>query len=153
MHFAGSRWLSDVGSVAVTEMDALKPSKEGVDIGFVTVDFPAMREFYVDVLGLEYIEQLAIPWGLMHRLRFGVSWLKLVEPHVAPTSTVEPGLDAAAGLRYITFEIENIDAVWGRAMAAGADVFHDLGPFGTRGITMGMLFDPDGNVVELLRRP
>ena len=131
----------------------LQASKAGLDVGIVTHDIAQMRAFYVDVLGLEYIEQMAIPWGTMHRLRFGVSWLKLVEPDVRAASSGPRGLDAAPGLRYITFEIVNIDEVWARALAAGTDVFHDLGEFGTTGIRMGMLYDPDGNVVELLRRP
>jgi hypothetical protein len=32
-------------------------------------------------------------------------------------------------------------------------VYHPLGPFGTRGVVMGMVLDPDGNVVEVLHRP
>lgn len=134
-------------------MSDLQPSKVGVDVGIVARNFEGMRAFYVDVLGLEYIEQLTIPWGTMHRLRFGVSWIKLVEPTIPPERVAERGLDAAPGIRYITFEIINIDDVWARAMAANTDVFHELGPFGKSGVTMGMLFDPDGNVVELLRRP
>lgn len=131
----------------------LQPSKVGVDVGIVARNFEAMRAFYIDVLGLEYVEQLTIPWGTMHRLRFGVSWIKLVEPATTPERVAERGLDAASGIRYITFEIVNIEDVWARAIDSKAEVFHELGPFGTSGVTMGMLFDPDGNVVELLRRP
>jgi catechol 2,3-dioxygenase-like lactoylglutathione lyase family enzyme len=134
-------------------MSKLEASKAGLDVGIVALDFEPMRAFYVDVLGLEYVEQLTIPWGTMHRLRFGASWLKLVEPTTRPEPIVHRGIDAATGIRYITFEIANIEEVWARAIAADTEVFHDLGPFGKSGVTMGMLYDPDGNVVELLRRP
>ncbi len=128
-------------------------SKAGLDVGIVTRNIDLMRGFYVEAIGLEYVESMPIPWGTMHRLRFGVSWLKLVDPTGSPPVPHARGLDASTGIRYLTFEIDNIEEIWQQAVAAGAGVFHDLGAFGTRGITMGMLHDPDGNVVELLRRP
>jgi glyoxylase I family protein len=133
----------------------MKASKQGIDVGLVVRDVDASLRFYVDVLGLEHVEQLTIPWGTMHRLRFGASWMKLVEPSVgsAPAPPGPLGLDAAVGIRYLTFEIEDLDETWQRVVDAGAPVFHDLGPFGTKGLRMGMVHDPDGNVVELLHRP
>ena len=128
-------------------------SKAGLDVGLVTNDIAAMRAFYTDAIGLEYVESLSIPWGTMHRLRFGVSWLKLVDPTTPAAPSGSPGLDASTGIRYLTFEIDNIEAIWEQAIATGARVFHALGAFGTQGVTMGMLHDPDGNVVELLHRP
>jgi catechol 2,3-dioxygenase-like lactoylglutathione lyase family enzyme len=131
----------------------MQPSKRGLDAGIVTNDASAALAFYVDALGLELVEELSIPWGTMHRLRFGDSWLKLVVPSAdAPTGT-RGGIDGATGIRYLTFEIDDVHAVWQRATAAGATPYHDLGPFGTKGVVMGMLLDPDGNVVELLHRP
>jgi glyoxylase I family protein len=132
------------------------PSKAGIDVGLVVRDIDASLHFYVDVLGLEHVEQLSIPWGTMHRLRFGVSWMKLVVPSGDGPDPAPPGplgLDAAVGIRYLTFEIEDLDETWARVVESGAPVFHDLGPFGTKGLHMGMVHDPDGNVVELLHRP
>lgn len=134
-------------------MSALIGSKRGVDVGIVMNDCTRMLHFYGAVLGLQYVEHIPIPWGTMHRFRFGESWLKLVDPVRDPGATPPAGIDAASGLRYITFEIDEIAEAWSRAIDGGATVFHDLGQFGTAGITMGMLFDPDGNVVELLHRP
>ena len=131
----------------------MRPSKQGLDAGLVTADIEGSLRFYVDVLGLEYVEQLAIPWGTMHRLRFGASWLKLVDPSGEAGPSGPHGLDAAVGIRYLTFEIDDLDETWARAVASGAPIFHDLGPFGSSGLVMGMVHDPDGNVVELLYRP
>jgi len=131
----------------------MQPSKRALDAGIVTNDVAAALTFYVDVLGLELVEQLTIPWGTMHRLRFGDSWLKLVDPTGSPPPGPAGGIDGATGIRYLTFEIDDVEAVWERAMAAGATPYHDLGPFGTKGVVMGMVLDPDGNVVELLHRP
>ena len=131
----------------------MRPSKQGLDVGLVVGDVQRSLQFYVDVLGLEAVEQLAIPWGTMHRLRFGTSWLKLVEPSADPAPPGPQGLDAAVGIRYLTFEVDDVEEVWARARRAGTPVFHDLGPFGSQGVVAGMLHDPDGNVVELLHRP
>lgn len=130
----------------------MQPSKRAVDVGIVVRDVDAALRFYVDGLGLELVEQLSIPWGTMHRLRFGDSWIKLVDPAGSPDAG-PVGLDAALGIRYLTFEIEDLESTWQRAVDSGAEVFHELGPFGTKGVVMGMLHDPEGNVVELLHRP
>lgn len=131
----------------------LRPGKAGLDVGIVAADVTAMLGFYVDALGLTYVEQLPIPWGTMHRLRFGESWLKLVDPAHAPVVSGSGAIDAATGFRYLTFEIDDIDAAWAAVIDSGAEVYHGLGPFGSNGLVMGMVFDPDGNVVELLHRP
>lgn len=128
------------------------PSKPGLDVGIVARHVDAMLEFYVDALGLTYVEKLAIPWGTMHRLRFGDSWIKLVEP-TADVANGSGPIDAAGGFRYLTLEVDDIDDVWASLMAADAVVYHPLEPFGTKGVVMGMVFDPDGNVVEVLHRP
>jgi catechol 2,3-dioxygenase-like lactoylglutathione lyase family enzyme len=131
----------------------MRPTKRGVDIGLVVRDIDASLRFYVDALGLELVEQLSIPWGTMHRLRFGDSWIKLVDPAEPPAAAPSEGIDAALGIRYLTFEIDDVEETWQRAIGAGARSYHDLGPFGTKGVVMGMVHDPDGNVVELLHRP
>jgi catechol 2,3-dioxygenase-like lactoylglutathione lyase family enzyme len=132
----------------------MRPSKRGLDAGIVVRDVVASLRFYVDVLGLEHVEQLSIPWGTMHRLRFGDSWLKIVDPDEAPPDGAPAtGLDAAVGIRYLTFEIDDVEEAWAAAVRGGAPIFHPLGPFGTKGVRAGMVLDPDGNVVELLHRP
>lgn len=132
----------------------MRATKPGIDVGLVVADIEAALHFYVEVLGLELIETLTIPWGTMHRIRFGQSWLKLVDPSTPPPAGGgETGIDAATGIRYLTFEIDDLEETWERAVGSGAPVYHPLGPFGTKGVEMGMVIDPDGNVVELLRRP
>lgn len=131
----------------------MRPSKAAADIGIVVRDITASLRFYVDALGLELVEELAIPWGTMHRLRFGESWVKLVDPTSPPPSGATGGIDAAVGIRYLTFEIDDLEETWRRAVDAGAAVYHPIGPFGSKGVVMGMVLDPDGNVVELLHRP
>lgn len=131
----------------------MRGSKRGIDIGLVVGDLAASLEFYVEILGLEHVEVMAIPWGEMHRLRFGESWVKLVDPTTPPAEAGPLGLDAAVGIRYLTFELDDLDETWERLIAHGVRVFHDVGSFGSKGVRMGMVHDPDGNVVELLHRP
>lgn len=89
----------------------------------------------------------------MHRLRFGLSWLKLITSHRAGLEGQPIGFDEARGLRYVTFEINDIELVWERLLAQRVPVYRALGPFGTNGLMMGMVLDPDGNVVELVHCP
>lgn len=131
----------------------MRASKDGIDVGLIVRDIEASLRFYVDGLGLELVEELEIPWGTMHRLRFGESWLKLVVPTTAPDVDVPVGLDAAPGIRYITFEVDDVEDAYTRVTNDGAGVYHALGPFGSKGVVMGMVLDPDDNVVELLHRP
>ncbi|MGB5948780.1 MAG: VOC family protein [Parvibaculum sp.] len=129
---------------------ALKPAKQCVDIGIVVRDIERSLDFYCGVLGLEKLEEVPLPFGLMHRLRFGESFVKLVDPKTVPMA-VPQGLMAALGIRYLTFAILNIDEACERFDRSGGTYEmekQELLP----GVVIAMLRDPDGNVVELVQR-
>jgi catechol 2,3-dioxygenase-like lactoylglutathione lyase family enzyme len=100
------------------------------------------RRFYGDILG--FAEQ---PWSGGPAFRLGDSLLLLEEDRAA---TIDP-VRQASGWRYITLQIADIDAVHGELLGKG--VREGLAP-----ITLGdvarisMIFDPDGNWIELSRR-
>ena len=131
----------------------LQAAKNAIDLGIVVGDIDAALHFYVEVLGLELVEKLDIPWGTMHRLRFGESWIKLLAATRDGLTAGPVGIDAGLGLRYFTMEIHGIEAAWDRLTAAGVEVYRPLGPFGDKGLVVAMVLDPDGNVVELVHRP
>jgi catechol 2,3-dioxygenase-like lactoylglutathione lyase family enzyme len=106
----------------------------------------ASLRFYVDVLGLEHVEQLSIRWGTMHRLRFGDSWLEIVDPdEVPPDGAPITRVDAAVPIRCLTFEIDDVEEARMAAVRA-APTLHPLGPFGSNGVVSAMVLDPDGNL-------
>jgi catechol 2,3-dioxygenase-like lactoylglutathione lyase family enzyme len=100
------------------------------------------RKFYRDILG--FAEQ---PWPDGAGFRLGDSLLLLAEDAAA---TLDP-VRQAAGWRYITLQIADIDTVHDELRRKG--VREGLAP-----ITLGdvarisMILDPDGNWIELSRR-
>ena len=62
----------------------MKPAKNSLDIGVIVSDIKASLNFYQNILGLEFIGTTPLWFGTMHRLRFGTSDFKLVEPKVVP---------------------------------------------------------------------
>jgi catechol 2,3-dioxygenase-like lactoylglutathione lyase family enzyme len=124
------------------------PAKNAVDLGIVVRDLQASIAFYVDLLGLERLESVDSPLGRMERLRFGASFVKLIQPAV-PVSAGAPGIVASLGFRYVTFLITNMADVHKACMAAGVPFEADLRE-PRPGLLLFMVRDPDGNVVELL---
>jgi catechol 2,3-dioxygenase-like lactoylglutathione lyase family enzyme len=100
------------------------------------------RRFYRDILG--FAEQ---PWSPGAAFRLGDSLLLLEEDAAA---TLDP-VRQAAGWRYITLQVADIDAVHDELRRKG--VREGLAP-----VTLGdvarisMILDPDGNWIELSRR-
>jgi catechol 2,3-dioxygenase-like lactoylglutathione lyase family enzyme len=84
-----------------------------------------------------------------HEFSAGATTLKLwqidgLDSHTGP-------IQDYAGIRYLTVEVDDIDAVLSRARDAGQNV-----PFGpvdiAPGIQIAMVEDPDGNWFELVER-
>lgn len=128
----------------------MKPAKQCIDIGIVVSDIQRSLAFYQDLLGLTKIGELPLPFGLMHRLAFGDSFVKLVDPKKVPAGG-PTGLMGQLGFRYLTFQIGNIDEVCAACEAAGVSFEipkQELMP----GVTIAMVRDPDGNTVEFVQR-
>ena len=104
----------------------------------------------VGLLGLPKIGEMPVPFGLMHRLAYGESFIKLIDPKVVPEAG-PLGLTKALGFRYLTFQVSNIDEVCDECTKAGLKFDipkQELMP----GVTIAMVRDPDGNVVEFVQR-
>ncbi len=122
---------------------------QNLEIGIVTNNMEAMREFYEQIVGLPYKEELAFPGGLMHRYSIGDNVLKLVSYDTPPTQAGIPGGGpAATGLRYLSLVVGNMAEVVAAVRAAGGEVPVDVTPFGG-GIGFAFITDPDGNWIEM----
>ena len=129
---------------------AMIPARNCLDIGILCADIKRSLDFYEGLLGLKKIGEMPIPFGHMHRLAFGDSFVKLVDPKKIPPAG-ELGLTRALGFRYLTFQITNIDEVCAACEAASVTFDiprQELMP----GVTIAMVRDPDGNVVEFVQR-
>lgn len=128
----------------------MKPAKDSLDIGVLVSDINKSLQFYRDWLGLEFIEERPVWYGVIHRLRFGHSDFKLV----SPKEKIEKGaigLDRQLGYRYVTFEVENLSEICEVLKAKGVKFFvEEKEPI--PGVSFAMVEDPDGNIVEFLHR-
>ena len=86
----------------------------------------------------------------MHRLRFGTSDVKLIDPTHRP-GPGPIGIDQQLGLRYLTFVVTNLDEVIQRLEAAHI-AFTRPKTVIRPGTTIAMVQDPDGNIVEFVER-
>ncbi len=129
---------------------ALTPAKDSVDIGLVVSDIRQSLNFYQGLLGLEKIEELQTGFGTLHRLRYGTSDVKLIDPkQVPPAGAI--GLEKQLGFRYLTFVIRNLSGLCATLREKGVEFTipeTQIRP-GTR---IAMVKDPDGNIVEFVER-
>jgi glyoxylase I family protein len=130
----------------------IQVSKGAVDVGIVIRDSETSLAFYRDLLGMRFEATIAMPVGngLMHRLWCGDSLIKLVRfDDVPAASNPGGGLGAATGFRYLTIHAANLAEVIAECTAAGVKVLipvREVRP----GVTIAMVEDPDGNVVEFV---
>lgn len=128
----------------------MNAAKNCIDIGLVVKDIEKSLAFYNKLLGLEKIEEVPLWFGTMHRLHFGESFVKLIDPTDVPAAG-NVGLDKQLGIRYLTFDVSNIDEICADCEAQGIEFEFpkkELRP----GVTIAMVRDPDGNVVEFVQR-
>ncbi|MEQ8231373.1 MAG: VOC family protein [Gammaproteobacteria bacterium] len=128
----------------------MQPAKNGLDVGIIVSDIEASLAFYRDRLGLEKVQEVPLWFGTMHRLAFGDSFVKLVDPKEVPPASA-PGLHNLLGFRYITFQVANIDALCDELGTDGVKFVVEKNEF-MPGVTIAMVNDPDGNIVEFVQR-
>ncbi|MEM7465886.1 MAG: VOC family protein [Pseudomonadota bacterium] len=128
----------------------MRAGKNAIDIGILVNDIEKSLAFYQGLLGLEKIQEMPVPFGTMHRLAFGDSFVKLIDPTKVPPAGAD-GLTKALGFRYLTFQVANIGEICDACEKAGIQFEipkQELMP----GVTIAMVKDPDQNVVEFVER-
>ena len=128
----------------------MKPAKDSLDLGIIVSDIKASLNFYQNILGLEFIGTVPLWFGTMHRLRFGTSDFKLIEPKTVPPQGAI-GLESQLGFRYVTFVIENLSQLCSDLKNMGIELAlpeTTIRP----GVRIAMVKDPDGNIVEFVER-
>jgi catechol 2,3-dioxygenase-like lactoylglutathione lyase family enzyme len=125
-------------------------AKNAIDLGIVVGDIEASLAFYGGLLGLRKVQEMSLWFGTMHRMAFGDSFVKLIDPSTVPP-TGALGIDQAVGFRYLTFQVTNLDEVCADCEKAGV-VFEIPKTELLPGVTIAMVRDPDGNIVEFVQR-
>ncbi|MFV0277113.1 MAG: VOC family protein [Parahaliea sp.] len=102
-------------------------------------ELPAFRRFYGEMLGLTALGEDCFVWGKTQ--------IRLAKSSDVSTSLAPYG----PGIRYITFQIRNLDAVHAKLLAAGVQEF--MAPTQLNSVAyISFVLDPDNNLVELAQR-
>ncbi|MFC4000135.1 VOC family protein [Prauserella oleivorans] len=127
--------------------------KPTIDIGIVTTNQDALVEFYGKVVGFPALDDVPMDGFLVKRFQVGDCVLKIVAFEQEPPRRAVPGaLGDSTGLRYWTVSVSNLDDVLARVQDAGQEVVD--GPTEVRpGVSIALVTDPDGNLVEFVNRP
>jgi predicted enzyme related to lactoylglutathione lyase len=124
-------------------------AKPALDVGLVTADAQPLLDFYSGVVGLEILEPIELPnIGTIHKLACGESILRVMVPVEAPRPDESASFSSVGGIRYLTLEVDDIDAAAAAVEALGGSI--TLPPFELRpGRRVAQVADPDGNMIEL----
>ena len=126
-------------------------TKDSIDLGIVVSDADASLKFYRDTLGFEFVGEMPMPGGKMHRLMCGTSLIKLVHLDTPPPAKAPPGgIPGGLGYRYWTISVSNIEELTESCAAAGYRVAVPVRVF-RPGVQIAIVEDPDGNWVEFLQ--
>ena len=126
-----------------------KMAKPALDVGLVSSDAERLLRFYEGVAGFERQPSITLPnVGTIHRLACGHSILRVLVPTTTPEPDASASFSARAGIRYLTLEVEDVDAATEAVRRYGGAV--TLAPFELRpGRRVAQVADPDGNMIEL----
>lgn len=122
-----------------------------IDLGIVTINETAMRNFYQRLLGLPEVGVVPIgKTGRIIKLQCGNSIIKLFVLADPPKSDVAAShYLAATGLRYFTIHIANLRESVEACRAQGVVIVNDIVE-PRPGVLAALIADPDGNTVELM---
>lgn len=123
-----------------------------IDIGFVSAD-RSLVDFLAEVFELDALPGLEATMGTIYKLGAPGSVIKIMVPNESPASP--PSADpffSMGGLRYLTFRVDDVDAVVKRAIDRGAVL--QSGPSELpNGVRIAFVLDPDGNTIEIAQDP
>ncbi|MFV1965496.1 MAG: VOC family protein [Pirellulaceae bacterium] len=130
-----------------------------IDLGIVCSDFDESVHFYRDLLGLKVVLEIHIPGDLAKelglaptkfrhvRLKAGDTLLKLMEIESPPQ---ERTFDFQAGVRWLTFIVEDVPACVARLKAAGVEfVSEPLSAPDAKHVVCAK--GPDGMLIEFVQ--
>jgi catechol 2,3-dioxygenase-like lactoylglutathione lyase family enzyme len=134
-----------------------------LELGIAVRDLPRMVAFYVDVLGCATVSEVNVPPEKSRANGLspdGATVVRVQTPYgerikllAAPSTgaaTHGQWLLARAGLAYVTFIINGIDAWHARLKAQGVALASDAPVENRPGLRVLFFKDPEGNVLELV---
>ena len=129
-------------------------------VGLAVAGLAAEASWYCDVFGLVpeltlRVEALDLSIEMLIHPEYGYRLELLHRPGSAADG--KPGTPGEAALHegygHVAFDVADLDAAYGRAVARGARPVMPPCPSPEPGVRMAFVADPEGNLVELLHRP
>ena len=127
-------------------------TSDAIDIGIVTTNDIEMLNFYQNVLGLKKDVEIPFPGlGLVNKLSFGSGHIKILVLENDPTNINPTGdFSTSNGIRYITINLSNLDEILESCNANNINIINS-GTVIRLGVTVAIIQDPDGNLLELMQ--
>jgi catechol 2,3-dioxygenase-like lactoylglutathione lyase family enzyme len=121
-----------------------------VEVGLVVSDLQASLSFYGELLGLEYVGEVALPGMVQKRFLRGDAVVKLIYFDEQPDVTIPPGRPdpGQLGLRYLSVKVPDVVQTVERWVGRGGIVAVPLFEW-EPGVHIAVIEDPDGIWVEL----
>jgi catechol 2,3-dioxygenase-like lactoylglutathione lyase family enzyme len=126
-----------------------------MQVGIVPNELELSIAFYRDRLGLAYTGSVPVLEGrVLHMFDAGggnvVKLLELAKGTPMPSESAPPGSFAeATGIRWITIDVDDLDAVVSRCAGCTWQLpVTELRP----GLRIAIVEDPDGNAIEIVQR-
>jgi catechol 2,3-dioxygenase-like lactoylglutathione lyase family enzyme len=120
-------------------------------IGLTVSNVDKAREFYGKTLGLAERPPVQLPPTIaadtmQYSFVAGLSTIKFSSPKTTRPTQTGP-INAATGIRYITFIVKDVDSTYQEIKSRGVPVLVEPRNLGTAARIM-LITDPDGNVIE-----
>ena len=127
-------------------------TSDAIDIGIVTVNDLEMLNFYQEVLGLKKEMEIPFPGlGTVNKLSFGSGYIKILVLDDKPKNINPTGnFSTSNGIRYITINLSNLDHILESCAVNNINIIN-AGTIIRPGVTVAIIQDPDGNLIELMQ--
>ncbi len=124
-------------------------------VGLTVADMDRARAWYAEALGFELQLAFELPGGArgaMLRSPDGarMELFEVSEPYAGRGWQDPHTAMLTRGLGHVAFEVDDLDAVFGAATAAGDAAVWAPRPSPEPGRRMAFVHDPDGNLLELI---
>ena len=126
-------------------------TSDTIDIGMVTANDREMLHFYQNVLGFQ--KEIEIPFpgiGVVNKLNYGAGFIKILVLEKKPLN-INPTGDflTSNGIRYLTINLSNLDEILDTCKTHNINIINP-GTIIRPGVTVALIADPDGNIIELM---
>ena len=133
-------------------MERINFTSKAIDIGIVTSNKESMLNFYENILGFTNEVQIPFPGlGTVNKISYGIGYIKVLVLDDKPSNTSPIGdFSTSNGIRYITINLSNLDELITICSKNNVTIINS-GMTIRPGVTVALIQDPDGNLIELMQ--